>query len=275
MLFVAGRKRDDELRKPRDFVPLLFNRDAGLEVLVLDRAARFRQDRERVRVPFGKYFADFHWLVLFDLEPRAVDDVVALLFAPFFVGDGDQAVAVHGAQVLAAAANDVHVNEADEAGVALFEIRLFGNACRRSADVERAHGELRARLADRLRGDDADRFAQLDQAARCKVASVAAGAGAAPRFASQHRANLDALNTGGLNGIRQFLADFLVDVDDDVAFVVPDLVERNAAHDAIAQRFDFDARFGNRFDVNAVGGAAIEFADDDVLGDVDETASQV
>src|SRR6202008_5140146 len=137
MLFVAGRKRDDELRKPRDFVPLLFNRDAGLEVLVLDRAARFRQDRERVRIPFGKYFADFHWLVLFDLEPRAVDDVVALLFAALFVGDGDQAVAVHGDQVLAAAANAVHVNEADETGVASLEFRLLRDAGRRSSDVER------------------------------------------------------------------------------------------------------------------------------------------
>ena len=35
-----------------------------------------------------------------------------------------------------------------------------------AAGVERPHGELRARLADRLRGDDADRLADVDHAAR-------------------------------------------------------------------------------------------------------------
>ena len=39
-----------------------------------------------------------------------------------------------------------------------FEERLIDHL-RRAADVEGAHGELRARLADRLRGDDADRLA--------------------------------------------------------------------------------------------------------------------
>jgi hypothetical protein len=34
-------------------------------------------------------------------------------------------------------------------------------ALARAADVERAHRELRARLADRLGGDDADRLADL------------------------------------------------------------------------------------------------------------------
>ena len=33
---------------------------------------------------------------------------------------------------------------------------------RRAADVEGAHGELRARLADRLRRDDADRLTRID-----------------------------------------------------------------------------------------------------------------
>ena len=44
---------------------------------------------------------------------------------------------------------------------------------RRATDVERTHRELRARLADRLRGDDADRLADVDRAAAREVASVA------------------------------------------------------------------------------------------------------
>ena len=115
----------------------------------------------------------------------------------------------------------------------------------------------------------------LDRAAGGQVASVAAGASPAAGFAGQHGANLDALDAGGLNGVGQLFADFLVDVDDDVAFVVLDLVERNAAHDAVAQRLDFDAGFGDRLDVDAVGGAAVDLADDHVLRHVHQTAREV
>ena len=180
VFFIARRQRDDELRQAGDFVDLFLDGDAGLEVLELDRASGFGEDRERVRIPFGKKFAELDGLIFLDAQARAVDHVVALLFAALFVDDGDQAVAVHGDQVLAAAAHDVHVDEADEAAVAGLEFGLFGDARRRSADVERAHGELRARLADGLRGDHADRFAEFDKAAGGQVASVAAGAGAAP-----------------------------------------------------------------------------------------------
>ena len=41
MLFIARRQRDDELRKTGDFVHLLFDRDAGLQVLELDRCRQF------------------------------------------------------------------------------------------------------------------------------------------------------------------------------------------------------------------------------------------
>ena len=38
----------------------------------------------------------------------------------------------------------------------------------RAADVEGTHGELRARLADGLRRDDADSLAMVDRGARAK-----------------------------------------------------------------------------------------------------------
>ena len=51
MLFVARRQRDDELREAGDFVHLLFDRDAGLQILELNRAGRFGEDREGVTDP--------------------------------------------------------------------------------------------------------------------------------------------------------------------------------------------------------------------------------
>ena len=80
------------------------------------------------------------------------------------------------------------------ARVARIERVLLGDARRRAADVERAHRQLRARLADRLRGDDADRLAELDQPAGGEVAAVAALAHAAAGRAGQHRADADLLD---------------------------------------------------------------------------------
>ena len=53
------------------------------------------------------------------------------------------------------------------------ELLLDLAARRRTTDVERAHRELRARLADRLSGDDADRLADVDPVAAREVAAVA------------------------------------------------------------------------------------------------------
>ena len=63
---------------------------------------------------------------------------------------------------------------------------------RRAADVEGAHGQLRARLADRLRRDHADRLALVDRRSAREIAPVAGRAHARLRLAHQRRADLDA-----------------------------------------------------------------------------------
>ena len=73
-------------------------------------------------------------------------------------------------------------------------VRLLGADLTDAADVERTHRELRAGLADRLRGDDADRLADVDHVAAGQVAAVAQRADAAPGLAGEHRADLDAVD---------------------------------------------------------------------------------
>ena len=53
------------------------------------------------------------------------------------------------------------------------DMRLLEGLAGRSTDVEGTHGELRAGFADGLRGNDADRLAELDQLAGGQVASIA------------------------------------------------------------------------------------------------------
>src|SRR5205085_11244987 len=60
-----------------------------------------------------------------------------------------------------------------------------------TAGVERPHRKLRARLADRLGGDDADRVADLAHLARRREDAVARLAYARLRAALQHRPDAD------------------------------------------------------------------------------------
>src|SRR5713226_9050315 len=169
----------------------------------------------------------------------------------------------------------LEIHELDDAVVARLQRGAFGNAGGGSADVEGAHGELRARLADGLRSDDADGFAQFDHATGSEVAAIAQRANAAAGFASEHGTDAHALDSRALHLVGEFLGDFLADVDDDRALEVLDLVERNAAHDAVAERLDFDAGFDDGFNENSVRSAAIALVDDHVLRDVDEAAGEV
>ena len=73
---------------------------------------------------------------------------------------------------------------------------------RDTARVEGSHRELRARLADRLRGDDADRVADLDQPAGRQVAAVAVRADPLPQLAVERRADADLLDARRLDLLR-------------------------------------------------------------------------
>ena len=88
---------------------------------------------------------------------------------------------------------------------------------RRAADVEGAHGELGARLADRLRRDDADRLADIDRRAAGKIAPVALAADAVLGLAGQHRADADRLDAGLLDLLDVALLDQRAGRHDDLA----------------------------------------------------------
>src|SRR5579862_4918716 len=241
----------------------------------MDDASNFGQDRERVRIPLQQDLVGLYRRTLFDEDARAVDHVVAFLLAALVIDQYQFAVAVHGDQIAILVAHGLDSEEARETIRLRVLRRLFGNTSRRSADVERTHGELRAGLADGLRRNDAHRFAALDQPSGRQVASVAGHAHAAFRFASQHGANLDALNAGGLNQASETLSDFLIHADDYVAFEIFLIFERYAANDAVAQRLNDFAGFDNGFDEDAFGGAAIILGDDHILRNVNQAPREV
>src|SRR5438046_1652071 len=72
---------------------------------------------------------------------------------------------------------------------------LLGDSRRSSTDVEGTERQLSARLADRLRGDDSNRFALIDHRHRRQVAAVTHLTETALRLTREDAADLDRLET--------------------------------------------------------------------------------
>src|SRR4029079_11900784 len=106
-----------------------------------------------------------------DRDLRAAIGVLDL-HLPADLGQGGRALRVAGFEDL------------DDARETVRDVRA-GDA----AGVERAHGQLRARLADRLRGDDAHRVTDLGRLARGEERAVARPAYTELALALQHRAD--------------------------------------------------------------------------------------
>jgi len=99
MLFVARRQSDDVLREAGHFVHLLFDRQAGAQVVKFHGAGGFGEDREGEGIPFGKNLAVGDVFAVLDAEARAVNDVVALLLAFFSSTMAISPARFHGEEV--------------------------------------------------------------------------------------------------------------------------------------------------------------------------------
>ncbi len=180
-------------------VHFLLHRDAFDDVVELHLAGFLGENRHVVRIPLHEGLALLDLAAVRDGDDRADDDVVLLQFAAVVAEDGDGAVLVQHDVVAVLELRPGAVRCSERAVELGLDLRLLEHLRRRAADVERAHRELRARFADGLRGDDADSFAQLDQAPGGQVAAVAVHADAVLAFAGQHRANLHLLDAGALD----------------------------------------------------------------------------
>src|SRR6185436_806813 len=89
--------------------------------------------------------------------------------------------------ITAGVLHELDVLEADRARGLHFDLQDRCRTRRRTTDVERTHGELRARFADRLRRDNTDGLAEVDQVTATEVATVAGTAHAVACFAGNSR----------------------------------------------------------------------------------------
>ncbi len=156
------------------------------------------------------------------------------------------------------------------------DLRLGSDEACRAARVERAEGQLRPRLADRLRGDDPDGLARLNELAGRQVPAVAERADAPLRFAHQHRADLHGLDRGLGDAVGLLLVDELARPDDHFArHRVHHVVDGDPSHDALGERLLHVLPFLQRARDDAADRPAVFHRDDRILRDVDKAARQV
>src|SRR5690606_11446073 len=268
--------RDDELAPARGLVERLADGLVLDDVDELDLARVVRHDRLRVRIPAEQQVAGFHVLAVLDGEGRAVRHGQPAAHRALGREHHDLALAA-GHDPLTG--RRLHERDPVEHRLAVdlrLALRLRGDARRGPTDVERPQRELRARLTDRLRRQDAHRLADVHHLHGGQVAAVAHPAEPALRLARQHGPDLDRLDARRLDGLGHLLVDHLPGPNDQFAVDrVVDIIERDVADDPVLQRLDDVFAFLERRHLDAQDRPAVLLGDRDVLRHVHEAAGEV
>ena len=160
-----------------------------------------------MRIPVRDRLARRDDIGIVHRDGGAVRNLVALTLAAELIHHAQFTGARHRDQMPFLVAHRLDVVQANRA-LAL-DLNAVGR-CRsrsRAADVEGAHGELRARLADRLRRDDADRLADVDAMPAAQIAAVALRANAVAGFAGDGRTHHDLIDAHLFQQLDQFFVD--------------------------------------------------------------------
>src|SRR5262249_12110982 len=157
------------------------------------------EDWRGERIPLHEQLAHGHLALVLDLDAGPGHHRIALLLTAALVHHDDLAVAVEHDDVVVTIHHGADVVVLHDARVLGVVLRRLDAAARRAADVEGAHGELGAGLADGLRGDDTHRLPELGETACAQVAAVAHDADAALRLAGQRGADAHPLQAGVLD----------------------------------------------------------------------------
>ncbi len=254
---------------------LITHRDAVNDVFEFDAAADFRHDRGGEGVPLREALAARDLLAGFDLHDRAERRFEALPLAPFRIVDRNDHVARHNHQIAIARRHGIAVLKPNDPVIRRVIGRLLGHL-RGAANVEGAHGELRARLADRLRRNDPDRFANIDARAARQIPTIASPANPNFGLASQHGANFNSHDPRFQNlGDHVFVEIGPGRRNDRPGRMIADVFGQGPAQDPRAQIHDDFGAVEHRADFNAAIGPAIVLQDDAILRNIDEAARQI
>ena len=240
----------------------------------------YREHIMRIDRAFRDDLAFFDGLAFLYAQAGTIGDQIAALIVVFHIGNDDVLRLLDLLQRNHAAdfADDrkvfglARLKQLLNTGKTLCDIGGRGN----TAGMERTHGQLRARLADRLGGDDADCLAHGDRIARSKVRAVALDAYAVLGLAGQQGADLDPSHAGGNDALRiGFLHHLILAHNELSGLFVVQVFHQETARQALRQALDQLIAVLDIINLKAVRAVAVLLANDDVLRDIDQAAGQV
>ena len=145
-----------------------------------------------------------------------------------------------------------------------------------AAGVEGTHGQLGARLTDGLGRDDTDGLALAHRLPDGQVHAIALGADTLAGAAGQDGADLQLVDAPVLQDLGVIHGKHVVLVEEDLAGGgIHHVADGIAALETLGKGLDDLAVLADLADGDALGGAAVVLADDDLLGDIDQTAGQI
>ena len=269
---------DDHLRgQTGDLVDLLGHGHAFLDVLEAHRTAVLTDDRAGQRIPAGQLRTGGERLTVMDVQRGTVGDLVALALAAVVVGDHHLARTRDDDQLALGVGDVAHGGREAGRTVGLGFHRAGDRRTRsRTTDVEGPHGQLGTRLTDGLGGDDADRFAGVDQHAAAQVATVALGAQAIAHIAGQRGAHAHLVDAQLLNLLDQVLVEQFAGRNGGFLRLGVDHVHSgDTTQHAVAQRLDDLTALDQRTHGHTVAGAAVVLGHHQILRHVHQTTGQI
>src|SRR5262245_16069938 len=257
------------------FVERLRHRLTLDQILELDCALDLGEDRPGIGIPLRDALAALDHVTVLDQQTRAVLDAVHRALGPVGIEHGDHHIAGHGDRLPVGVLHHVLVLDLDLAVEVRLDDRLLRDL-RGAADMERAHGELRARLADRLRADDAHRPAHVERRAAGEIAPVALGAHPPGGLAGKHRTDAQFLHPSRDDGLDLRLLEQRALLDDDlVRGRIAHVLGGRAAEDAAGKRSHHGAGVDDGADLDSRRRAAVLRRNNAVLRHVDQSAREV
>ena len=257
-------------------VGLTVDRVAFLHVLEFDDTLHLGDDRVGVRIPTGNHVPGFDGVALGHRNDRAVGQLVALPLPAMAVSNGDFAGSGNGHQLTGGPGHRLQVVQANRTAVLNLDAVDGRRPGSRAADVEGAHGELGARFADGLRGNDAHRLADVDPMAASQVASVAGGANPEARLAGDGRAHRDLVDAEIVESLHPGFIEHVADCKQHLPGLgIHHVGHHDAAQHPVAQGLHHVTAFDDGGNREAVAGAAVQLGDDNILRHVHQAPGQV
>ncbi len=142
--------------------------------------------------------------------------------------------------------------------------------------MERPHGQLGSRLANRLRRDNSDRLAHFHPIVGGQVAPVTLNTKTLMRLTSQVGTDIDFFNTGIFDGFHHLFGDRVISFHQNFTGKrIDHIFQCGSAQQTLTERLDDFTRLHQRRHFQAAQGATIFFHNNDVLRHIHQTAGEV